>query len=219
MKAILKSRGMMTRFSQEGTILMLPVNFYLVMLSFLAYWTLWAGSFSVNNEPWLVRTISHVTGTRVKSFCDTVCSRDLRCVISGEKAVGASFDDWTGFEAAHIFPLAYEGHWIKHGYDRWITIRPELGGTINSVQNGMLLDSAVHQLFDSYNLSINPDVWMRCILIKDIVANNYLRIISRSCSSPSIGKVLLASIWTKSFLMILNDLSISFCDGTSGRPS
>jgi hypothetical protein len=26
------------------------------------------------------------------------------------------------------------------------------------LQNGMLLDSAVRQLFDSYNLSINPDV-------------------------------------------------------------
>lgn len=173
----------------------------------------------VNNEPWLVRTISHTTGTRVKSFCDAVRSRDRRCLISGEKAVGAYLDDWTGFEAAHIFPLAYEGHWTEHGYDRWITIRPESGGTINSVQNGMLLNSAIHQLFDNYNLSINPDVWMRCILFEDIVANDFFRIILRSCSSPPMGKVLLASIWTKSFLMTLNDLSISFCDGTSGRLS
>jgi hypothetical protein len=65
-------------------------------------------------------------------------------------------DRWTGFEAAHIFPLGYEGYWIKHNYDRWITIRPELGGAINSVQNGMLLSSDIRQLFDSYDLSINP---------------------------------------------------------------
>lgn len=112
----------------------------------------------VNNELWLVRTISHATGSRVKSFCNTVCSRDRRCVISGKKAAGAYLDRWRGFEAAHVFPLAYEGYWTEHGYNRWITIQPESGGSINSVQNGMLLDSAIHQLFDSYDLSINPDV-------------------------------------------------------------
>ncbi|KAG9232165.1 HNH endonuclease-domain-containing protein [Amylocarpus encephaloides] len=111
-------------------------------------------------EPWLVRTISHDTRTRVKSFCDAIRSRDRRCVISGKRAVGAYRDDWTGFEAAHIFPLAYESYWREYSYDRWITIRQELGGTINSVQNGMLLNSAIHQLFDSYNLSINSDVWI-----------------------------------------------------------
>jgi hypothetical protein len=75
-------------------------------------------------------------------------------------AVRAQFDRWDGFEAAHIFPTAYEGYWKDHGYDHWITIPPknDKGGTINSVQNGMLLESAVHQLFDQYILSINPDV-------------------------------------------------------------
>jgi hypothetical protein len=70
----------------------------------------------------------------------------------------AEHDDWTGFEAAHIFPLAYEGDWTRNGYDRWVTIPSAKGGNINSVQNGMLLDSAVHQRFDSYCFSINPDV-------------------------------------------------------------
>jgi hypothetical protein len=133
-------------------------KFLYVILSCLANLVLWVGPFSVNNEPWLVRTISHSTGTRVKSFCDAVRSRDRQCVISGEKAVGAHLNRWRGFEAAHIFPLAYESHWTEHGYDRWITIPLENGGTINSVQNGLLLESAVHQLFDSYDLSINPDV-------------------------------------------------------------
>jgi hypothetical protein len=75
-------------------------------------------------------------------------------------AGSAQFDRWYGFEAAHIFPIAYEGYWNDHSYDRWITIPPTngRGGTIDSVQNGMLLESAVHQLFDQYILSINPDV-------------------------------------------------------------
>lgn len=65
---------------------------------------------------------------------------------------------FTGFEAAHVFPLAYEGHWRDYKYDRWITQLPESGSGIHSVQNGLLLSNEVHQLFDSYCFSINPDV-------------------------------------------------------------
>lgn len=115
--------------------------------------------FYVNNEPWLIRTISRATGTRVAAFTEAVRSRDRRCVISG--GIVPTFDGvdfWNGFEAAHIFPLAYEGHWIDHDYGRWITIEPAKGGRINSVQNGLLLASDIHQLFDAYDISINPDV-------------------------------------------------------------
>jgi len=113
-------------------------------------------SFSLNDEPWLVRTISLSTGTRIQSFRNAIRLRDRRCVISGQRALGVR---WRGFEAAHIFPLAYEGHWNDNGYGRWITIPPEndKGGSINSVQNGLLLRSDIHQLFDGYDLSINPD--------------------------------------------------------------
>lgn len=49
-------------------------------------------------------------------------------------------DDWTEFEAAHIFSLAYQTHWDLNAYNRWITITTpkEDGGHINSVQNGDL---------------------------------------------------------------------------------
>jgi hypothetical protein len=112
------------------------------------------------------------TGTRTHSFRDAVRSRDRRCVISGEVAVSAEFDRWDGFEVAHIFPIAYEGYWNDHSYDRWITIPPtnNKGGTINSIQNGMLLDSAVRQLFDYYIFSINPDVCISYTL-KSYIAN------------------------------------------------
>jgi hypothetical protein len=67
---------------------------------------------------------------------------------------------WRDFEVAHFFPLAYEGHWMEHNYDRWITIPPatESAGSINCVQNGMLLREDIHTLFDGYDVFINLDV-------------------------------------------------------------
>ncbi|KAL2054126.1 hypothetical protein ABVK25_005665 [Lepraria finkii] len=115
------------------------------------------GSFTVNNEPCLTRTISLSTGTRLKSFRDEVRKRDGRCVITGKIAPGAHHDYWKGFQAAHIIPLAYEGHWVQQKFSRWITIPAASGDNINSKQNGLLLRSDIHELFDVYDVSINPD--------------------------------------------------------------
>lgn len=115
----------------------------------------------INNETPLIRTISLQTGTRVQAFTDAVRSRDRRCVITGTIATMADFDLWTGFEAAHIFPLAFEGIWNDYNFGRWIKSPPDeekiKGGKINSNQNGLLLRSDIHQLFDMYFISINPD--------------------------------------------------------------
>ena len=117
------------------------------------------GSFSISDEPWLLRTISRASGTRVRAFEDAVRARDNGCVVSGRLVQTMNNHRFfEGFEAAHVFPLAYEGHWQDHKYAKWITQVPEVGGTINSVQNGLLLSNEVHQLFDTYCLSINPDV-------------------------------------------------------------
>ena len=106
----------------------------------------------------MVRTISLSTGTRVAVFRDTIRQRDQRCVITGEEAVGTGEARWLSFQAAHIFPLVYEGHWNDFNYGRLITIQPDTGGFINSIQNGMLLDASINSFFDNYALSINPDV-------------------------------------------------------------
>ena len=119
------------------------------------------GSITISNEPWLIRTISVATGSRLGSFRDSVRERDGRCVITGIDDYIRS-GDWTSYEAAHIFPLAYQSHWSDHNFSRWITIAPETGSAINSVQNGILLRSHIHALFDNYHFSINPDV---CFLI------------------------------------------------------
>ncbi|KAF8534786.1 hypothetical protein BDD12DRAFT_387723 [Trichophaea hybrida] len=119
------------------------------------YYVLTNGSITVNNEPWLVRTISVASGTRLATFRDAVRERDRRCVITGKRALNADHGFWFGFEATHVFPLAYEGHWKEHNYG--ITIPSASGGSLNSVQNGMLLRADIHMLFDCYAISINPD--------------------------------------------------------------
>jgi hypothetical protein len=94
----------------------------------------------------------------VHAFRHAIRLRDRRCVITGRVALGAQDDNWIGFEAAHIFPLAYEEHWRNNNFARWIEYPPSTGGTINSIQNGMLLRSDIHQQFDAFEFSINPDV-------------------------------------------------------------
>ena len=98
------------------------------------------------------------SGTRTRSFSDRVRARDSKCCISGQPVELARFGIFIGFEAAHIFPLAYEGHFNLHNLGRWITIPASDGGAINSVQNGILLRTDIHQLFDSFAIAINPDV-------------------------------------------------------------
>ncbi|KAG0642746.1 hypothetical protein HOY80DRAFT_1102879 [Tuber brumale] len=126
-----------------------PGNYYLVS----------NGSITITDEAPLFRTISVQTGTRRQSFCHAVRLRDQRCVITGRPAILDGVAFWRVFEAAHIVPLKYQKHWNDNNFARWISIPParESDGTINSVQNGILLESTMHCLFDSYKPSINPD--------------------------------------------------------------
>jgi len=105
----------------------------------------------------ILRTLSLRSGTRVQAFCHSMRDRDRRCVITGRPGVidGVSF--WSTLDATHIFPLAYEKHWNDCNYSRWITVPPASGsdGSINSVQNGILIGADIHVLFDSYDFSIN----------------------------------------------------------------
>jgi hypothetical protein len=131
-------------------------------------------------------------------------------------ALSADHGFWTGFEAAHIFPLAYEQYWNDYAYSRWITVPATSGGSINSVQNGMLLRDDIHTFFDSYIIAINPDVRMAC-LPGATVANNNFRIITRLFASGPMGRVLPASILINDFLKTRFDQSTSYSAGILGR--
>lgn len=117
------------------------------------------GSLAINDENLLATFRPVAAGRRITEFPRTVRMRDGRCVITGEVSeTGPASGLWHGFQAAHIFPLAHERHWEDEGYWHWITLPPRTDGTINSVQNGLLLTNTAHDLFDSYMISINPDV-------------------------------------------------------------
>lgn len=114
----------------------------------------------MNNEPWVARLISHSVSGRVDAFRDGVRARDGKCVVSGVVNIRAPWNTWSGFEAAHIFPLACESIWTEFNYGRWITdMDSTTGGSgINSIQNGLLLQATFHTDFNNYLFSINPDV-------------------------------------------------------------
>ena len=74
--------------------------------------------------------------------------------------------DFTGFHAAHIFPLASEGllpgaFCNGAGFEEFRTSVGSPGAYqtgLNSVRNGMLLSIELHVLWDGYKISVSPDV-------------------------------------------------------------
>jgi len=153
-------REMSNNFSQAITILspMVCVFYH----SIISHFSFKIGSISVTDEVPLMGTTSLPSGADIESFCEAVRERDQRCIITGRPAVLAHFGCWIGFEAVHIFPLAYKENWNDCKYTRSITIPPadESHGSINSVQNGILLGSDILDFFTFYDLTINPDVRM-----------------------------------------------------------
>jgi predicted restriction endonuclease len=110
-----------------------------------------------SDERFIRRIQSRDRGTpRQDSFRRAVRARYQKCVITGIENSEAEVDNWEGFEAAHIFPLEREALWKQCNFNQFVTLPAR--HPMNSVQNGLLLTSSVHQKFDSYAISVNPDV-------------------------------------------------------------
>ncbi|RPB28070.1 hypothetical protein L211DRAFT_860397 [Terfezia boudieri ATCC MYA-4762] len=92
---------------------------------------------NVNNGPWVFRLISHNVSGRDGAFMTGIRVRDGKCVISGV-----------------MNPR------LRGNMGQWITDMDDTNGSskINSLQNGMLLPSNIHQMFDQYLISVNPDI-------------------------------------------------------------
>ncbi|KAK6350054.1 hypothetical protein TWF696_006303 [Orbilia brochopaga] len=114
------------------------------------------GLITISDEPWVPRLITHVSSSRDRQFRMEVRQRDGKCVISGLENRRADLEDWRGFDACHIVPLHLESWLVQQHYDSWITDETS-SAKINSPQNGLLLSSSVHQDFDAYIVSVNPD--------------------------------------------------------------
>ena len=118
----------------------------------------------ITNEPVLTRASSHSISGRDDRFRQEVRARDGGCVVTLMMNPNREYDRWTPFEAAHIFPLAYESQFTSQGLSRWITNKRGDSDTgINSCQNGLLLRADIHQLFDNYAFSIHVDVRPNCM--------------------------------------------------------
>ncbi|KAK9427205.1 hypothetical protein V1505DRAFT_417633 [Lipomyces doorenjongii] len=103
---------------------------------------------SITDEPCIIRILSRTITGRDDIFRPRIRERDGKDYL----------DDWRSFEAAHIFPVSSEEYFLQKGYSRWTTNRIGRRDTgINSCQNGLLMLSNIHQKFDSFKLSINPD--------------------------------------------------------------
>ncbi|KAG0135875.1 hypothetical protein HOY82DRAFT_479715, partial [Tuber indicum] len=66
-------------------------------------------SITLTEEVLLLRTTSMQSGTRTKLYSEAVHHRDGMCILilTGRPGIPGR---WFGLQAAHIFPLAYEGH-------------------------------------------------------------------------------------------------------------
>lgn len=94
-------------------------------------------------------------------FVTRVRDRDSRCCITGDLVAG---EDYTGFEAAHIFPLSETDIWNHLDYKRFIEddqVGPGL--EMNSIQQGFLCSSTEHRMFDDYSIAVNPDDGFRIV--------------------------------------------------------
>ncbi|EPE04271.1 hypothetical protein F503_01275 [Ophiostoma piceae UAMH 11346] len=125
---------------------------------------------AATSRPFFTRALSSSAATRLDSFRQEVRMRDQGCVITKMPSIyGPRDDNWIPFQAAHVLPIAYANEWRSQGFARLITIPPpppHHNDTINSVQNGFLMRSDIHQLFDSYHFSILPSAGHTFVFFK-----------------------------------------------------
>ncbi|KAG0639744.1 hypothetical protein HOY80DRAFT_1043990 [Tuber brumale] len=143
----------------------------------------------VSDEPWTPRLIAPEISGRDSGFLNDVRNRDRKCVISGISIpeILIQSNNWTTFEATHIFPPEHEPLWIRDNYGRWIVGRDNAteSSKICSPQNGFLLRSHLRQMFDGYLISINPDDAYK-IVVFDIDIDGYDgRILDPVCRNPA----------------------------------
>jgi len=130
-----------------------------------------AGLLTLRDQPWLPRMSRVATSTQDIAFVNTVRERDRGCIITGQPAWNADFGLWHGFKAVHLFPPEFQENWNDYNLVELIG-NPE--DTIYSAHNGILLESQMADLFDSYLISINPDVSITCTFFKFAILTLWL---------------------------------------------
>ncbi|KAK9482074.1 hypothetical protein V1527DRAFT_455393 [Lipomyces starkeyi] len=130
------------------------------------------GHMDVTDAPYYKRTSSAMSSLsasgRVRSFPAAVRDRDRRCVITGVPLTQRELllQRWTGYDAAHVFPVALESMFHNYNFGELVVL-DERDGSVNSPQNGLLLQTNVHRRFDQYEMSINPNDQYRIVCFLD----------------------------------------------------
>jgi len=142
----------------------------------------------VSDELWVPRTISHKISGREDSFCHEIRDRDRKCLISRTSIleIHIQANNWTTFEAPHIFPPEDKRLWIQYNYGRRITDMDDAieSSKLNSPQNGFLLRIEVHKMFDQYLISVNPDDGYKVVVFDTDLYGYDGRMLDPVCRKP-----------------------------------
>ncbi|KKA22659.1 hypothetical protein T310_3341 [Rasamsonia emersonii CBS 393.64] len=136
----------------------------------------------INDEHFYPRTLSLSSTNRETAFRDQVRQRDRRCVITGDENYEAVDNRWAGFEVAHIFPLALDQIFVDHGYAHFMTHNHPPG--VNSPQNGLLLRSDIHKLWDDYSIAVNPNDGYRVQSFRPNAWKYHNNVLHPTCRQP-----------------------------------
>ncbi|KAG0135913.1 hypothetical protein HOY82DRAFT_551108 [Tuber indicum] len=146
-------------------------------------------SIQVSDEACIHRSISPDTSDSNAEFVNQIRNRDRKCVISGiaNPEIHIQAHNWISFDAAHIFPLEQESLWTQHNDGQFGTGMDDTCGSakISSCQNGFLLDAAIHEKFNQYLISVNPDDNYKIVVFD--IDNRGLdgRILDSACRDPA----------------------------------
>ena len=142
-------------------------------------------SINVSDEPWIPKLISHKISGREERFCHEVRNRDRKCVISRTSIpeIHIQANNWTTFEAAHIFPLRHGSLWVQDDHGQWMTDMHDATGSsrINSIKNEFLLRMEVHKMIDQYLISVNPDDGYKIVVFDPDLYGSDGRILDPVC--------------------------------------
>ena len=137
----------------------------------------------VSDKTFFPRTLSLSNTTRDVEFRDQIRQRDGRCVITDDINYEAIEDRWVGFQTAHIIPLSLNHIFTGQGFSHLITHNNPPG--INSPQNGILLHTGVHPLWDDYSIAVNPNDGYRVHSFRPNAWKHHGRILHPACRNPN----------------------------------
>jgi hypothetical protein len=143
----------------------------------------------VTDEPWIPCSVSQTICDEEDRFHQEIRDRDRKCVISGiiNLEINIRANNWSGFEVAHVFPPEHGGLEIQNDGRRYIAGINDspASAKIYSSRNGILLDATIHQKFDQYLISVNPDDKYKIVVFEPDNRGLDGRILATVCRNPA----------------------------------